>query len=111
MAQPKKEETITFKVDESLAEAMKGVPNRSEFIRTAILAALDNACPLCRGTGILTPDQRRHWEQFARDHSVEECADCHALYLACSAGPDPGATHGGRRKAKRPGPSKKGARQ
>ena len=85
MAQ-KKQEIITFKVDESLAEAMAGIPNRSEFIRTAILAAMDSVCPLCMGTGILTPDQRRHWESFAASHSVEKCADCEAVHLVCGEG-------------------------
>lgn len=79
-----KQEIITFKADRSLTEAMKGVPNRSEFIRNAILAALDSACPLCSGTGILTPTQKEHWESFARDHSVEECRRCHELHLVCS---------------------------
>src|SRR5690606_41925285 len=50
----------------------RSIPNRSEFIRTAILSALQGTCPLCRGTGILTPDQRLHWEEFARSHRSEE---------------------------------------
>jgi hypothetical protein len=80
----KKEEIITFKADAGLARALRGVPNRSEFIRTAILHALDSVCPLCGGTGILTPDQKRHWEEFSRDHRVEECSRCHAVHLVCS---------------------------
>ena len=83
MTQKKKHEIITFKVDESLAKAMAGIPNRSEFIRTAILAAMDSGCPLCMGTGILTPDQRRHWESFATSHSVTKCAECDAMHLVC----------------------------
>jgi hypothetical protein len=79
----KKQEIITFKADESLLEAMRGIPNRSEFIRTAVLAALDSVCPLCKGTGILTPDQRLHWLTFETDHSVEECGDCHEMHLVC----------------------------
>ncbi|MEJ2716867.1 MAG: ribbon-helix-helix domain-containing protein [Deltaproteobacteria bacterium] len=78
-----KQEIITFKVPESLKEAMKGIPNRSEFIRAAILAALDSVCPLCQGTGILLPNQKRHWERFARDHSVRECEECNAFHLVC----------------------------
>jgi len=85
MADPRKQEVITFKVDTSLSEAMRGIPNRSEFIRAAITAALDSACPLCKGTGILTSDQRKHWNAFASNHSVEECADCHAFHLVCEA--------------------------
>lgn len=84
------QEIITFKGDPSLVEAMKGVPNRSEFIRAAILAALDGACPLCKGTGILTPEQRRHWRAFAADHTVKECDQCHALHVVCGKGPPHG---------------------
>ena len=74
---------VTFKVDDALLAAMKGVPNRSEFIRAAVIAALDGACPVCKGTGILTPNQRRHWESFADDHSVVECEKCHELRVVC----------------------------
>lgn len=81
----RKEEIITFKADEELIEALEGVPNRSAFIRDAIFAALDNRCPLCRGTGILSPEQKKHWNEFARHHHVEECGDCHAFHIVCDA--------------------------
>jgi hypothetical protein len=81
----RKQEIVTFKVDEPLWEAMRGISNRSEFIRAAILSALDSVCPLCKGSGILTPDQRKHWDAFAKNHSLEECVDCHAVHLVCSA--------------------------
>ena len=82
-----KQEIISFKVDSSLLEAMKGIPNRSEFIRSAILLALENVCPLCRGTGILTPNQQEHWEKFSRNHSIRECEHCHEIHLICSNDP------------------------
>jgi len=78
---------VTFKADQSLLEALRGVENRSEFIRTALLAALDNICPLCKGRGILTPNQKNHWESFATDHGLEECDDCHEFYLVCRKPP------------------------
>jgi hypothetical protein len=78
---------ITFKADQALLEAMNGIQNRSQFIRTAILAALDNLCPLCRGTGVLTPEQKKHWETFARNHSVEKCENCEQVHLVCAAEP------------------------
>jgi hypothetical protein len=82
-----KQEIITFKADSSLLDAMKGIPNRSAFIRSAVLAALDSMCPLCRGTGVLTPDQRKHWEAFAVDHAVTECEECHELHVVCARRP------------------------
>lgn len=74
---PRKQDVITFKVDEPLRESMRGAPNRSEFIRGAILSALDSVCPLCKGSGILTPDQRKHWLTFTKYHAV---------HLVCEAG-------------------------
>lgn len=81
----RKEVTVTFKADEGLLEALEGVQNRSAFIRDAVLAALDNRCPLCRGTGILTPEQKVHWTEFSRRHHIEECGDCHAWHIVCEA--------------------------
>lgn len=78
-----KAEIVTFKVDASLIEAMKGIPNRSEFIRSALLTALENVCPVCKGTGILTPNQKEHWIAFTKGHSIEECEDCHEIHLVC----------------------------
>lgn len=79
----RKEEIITFKVDERLAEAMSGIDNRSAFIRNAILAALGNTCPVCRGSGILTVSQQSHWDEFTRHHRVAECSECHESHLVC----------------------------
>ena len=79
-----KDETLTFKVDASLLSALKGIPNRSSFIRNAILTALDSACPLCSGAGVLNPRRREHWDRFARTHPLQECPDCHEVHLACS---------------------------
>ena len=81
----KKQEIITFKVDEPLARAMQGIQNRSEFIRSAILLALDGICPLCKGAGILTHDQSNHWNAFAKSHFIEECDECHAIHLVCNS--------------------------
>ena len=94
-----KSDIITFKVDESLLEALRDVPNRSEFIRAAVTTALASTCPLCRGQGFLTPSQKRHWDSFAADHAVAKCDDCHELHLTCDHDA-PRRT----RKRKSPGP-------
>jgi hypothetical protein len=77
---------ITFKVPESLRDAMKGIPNRSEFIRAAVVAALDSICPLCKGTGVIMPSQRPHWDLFTNDHHFEECDTCNAVHVVCERG-------------------------
>ena len=80
----RKTDIVTFKVDEALLEAMQGLSNRSHFIRSAILAALDNVCPLCKGSGLLSPKQQEHWSTFSESHTVEECQDCNELHLVCN---------------------------
>jgi hypothetical protein len=86
----KKQEIISFKVDETILEALKGIQNRSEFIRSAVLSALSDVCPLCKGVGTLTPNQRAHWDSFAHHHTVTECDDCHEVHLVCD---QTGKTH------------------
>ncbi len=86
MSDHRKQEVITFKVDASLWSELQGVPNRSEFIRAAILSALKSTCPLCKGAGVLTSDQRKHWERFLQTHSIQKCDDCHAIHLVCDEG-------------------------
>jgi hypothetical protein len=90
-----KQETITFKVDAAFLEAMKGIENRSGFIRSAVLAALDSVCPLCRGTGVLNPRQKEHWKAFSKDHTLTECGDCHEMHIVCEKS---GERKGGKKK-------------
>ncbi|HUU26993.1 MAG TPA: ribbon-helix-helix domain-containing protein [archaeon] len=84
-----KQEIITFKVDEPLLRKLQDLPNRSEFIRRAVLEALENVCPLCQGTGSLSPKQKEHWSRFSSDHYLEKCELCHEVHLVCeNKGPD-----------------------
>ncbi|MBN2800387.1 MAG: CopG family transcriptional regulator [Deltaproteobacteria bacterium] len=75
---------VSFKVDPALAEALARMPNRSAFIRTAILAALDNTCPLCGGSGVLSVAQQTHWDQLQQGHHIETCETCHEPHLVCN---------------------------
>ena len=78
-----KQQIITFKAEEALVEAMQDIPNRSEFIRSAILAALEGACPLCHGTGVLNPNQQRHWQEFSQTHRIQPCDECDERRWVC----------------------------
>jgi hypothetical protein len=70
-------------VDEALSEAMSGISNRSDFIRSAILYALGNVCPLCSGSGTISVSQRNHWDGFTRHHHLTTCSDCNDAHLVC----------------------------
>ena len=90
----KKESVITFKADQKLSELLQDIPNRSDFIRKAVLEALDSTCPLCNGTGILTPSQRKHWDEFSEHHHIAKCSEgCGERILFCDY-QEPGV-HGG----------------
>jgi hypothetical protein len=79
-----KHEVVTFKADEALLDALRGVRNRSEFIRDAILVALENTCPLCQGSGILSPASKEHWDRFMQNHQIKECDECKERYIECN---------------------------
>lgn len=79
----RKTQTVSFKVDPALMRTLRGVENRSEFIRAAVLSALETACPLCSGTGTLTAHQREHWDEFAADHPMRPCSRCRQPVLEC----------------------------
>ncbi len=75
---------FTFKTDEQLARQLDRIANKSEFIRKAILTALEHDCPLCQGTGLLTPEQRKHWDHFLTQHTLEKCDECNAVHYVCN---------------------------
>jgi hypothetical protein len=79
----KKGDTVTFKVDPKLLEVLQAMPNRSEFIRNAILSALENTCPLCCGTGVLSPGQSKSWEKFTETHVLRKCDECNEVHMVC----------------------------
>ncbi len=78
-----KHEVISFKADRDLMRLLARVENRSAFIRAAVLAALDSACPLCGGSGILQPHQRQIWDAFSHSHPQAECGRCHEQVFTC----------------------------
>lgn len=84
----KKADTVTFKVDPNLLEILQAMPNRSEFIRSAILNALDHVCPLCGGEGVLSPSQKKCWEKFAEKHEIKKCAESDEIHFLCNVEAD-----------------------
>lgn len=93
-----KDQIVTFKADQALLDALDGVQNRSEFIRNAVHAALENTCPVCRGAGTLTTAQRAHWEAFAKTHPLIKCDDCHGYHFECGATPVTTVRKGARKR-------------
>ena len=83
MSGEKKSAVITFKAEEELLAALEKIPNKSHFIRSAVLNALAESCPLCGGRGFLTPHQRKHWAEFSRTHTLHRCGKCDGFSIEC----------------------------
>ena len=56
-----KTEVVAFKVEAELAQLLDKLPNKSAFIRKAIIAQLSMACPLCHGTGVVPRGVHDHY--------------------------------------------------
>ncbi len=79
----KKQAVITFKAEGEMLAALNKISNKSEFIRAAVLNALDETCPFCGGAGFLNEKQRKHWKTFAKFHTLKRCRKCDAADLEC----------------------------
>jgi hypothetical protein len=79
----KKQSIITFKVDDDFMSVIKDIPNRSEFIRSAIIEALGSVCPLCNGSGMLSKKKKKHWDDFAVHHYFQTCSNCDEQIIVC----------------------------
>lgn len=73
----RKSTLVAVKIDAELAAILDAMPNKSEFIRTALRARLDDLCPLCAGTG-LRPSQPLEHRSGRHLHALPRarCGDC-----------------------------------
>ncbi len=78
--------TVTFKVDEELANLLKSLPNRSEFIREAIMSKMAVPCPACGGSGKLSKTQAMDIKALLDSHYVGRCLNCGSMvtYSTCT---------------------------
>src|SRR5215213_3813793 len=84
MAKEKKEKAeksqiVAFKVDADLADFLDKPPNKSEFIRRAILAQFSMTCPLCTGSGVVPAGIHNHFEHVIEHHSARPCEKCKSM--------------------------------
>ena len=71
-----KTEIVAFKVEEELAEFLDKLPNKSEFIRRAILAQFGMTCPLCTGSGVVPRGVHDHYKPVITSHDHRPCDKC-----------------------------------
>jgi hypothetical protein len=85
-----KQTVVSFRVDRHLAEILDRLPDKSTFIREAILRRFHVACPFCGGRGVL-PKALADWLR-ARTPKFEaiECTCCRYAYPAELVGENAG---------------------
>ncbi|QEL19025.1 hypothetical protein [Limnoglobus roseus] len=71
-----KSQIVAFKVEEELAEFLDNLPNKSDFIRKAILAQFGMTCPLCVGTGVVARGVHDHFKPVIEHQNQKPCEKC-----------------------------------
>lgn len=71
-----KSQIVAFKVEEELAEFLDNLPNKSDFIRKAILAQFGMTCPLCVGTGVVARGVHDHFKPIIERQNEKPCEKC-----------------------------------
>ena len=73
---PTKSKIVAFKVEEELAEFLNNLPNKSDFIRKAILAQFGMTSPLCDGSGVVPRGIHDHYKPVIAAHNKRPCEKC-----------------------------------
>ena len=71
-----KSKIVAFKVEEELAEFLNNLPNKSDFIRKAILSQFGMTCPLCTGSGVVPRGIHDHYRPVIAEHNKHPCEKC-----------------------------------
>jgi len=74
-----KSKIVAFKVEESLADFLDNLPNKSDFIRKAILAQFGMTCPLCVGSGVVPRGLHDHFKPVIETHNTRSCDKCKSV--------------------------------
>ncbi len=75
-AKSQKSNIVAFKVEDELAVFLNNLPNKSEFIRKAILAQFGMTCPLCTGSGVVPRGVHEHYGPVIKAQNKRPCEKC-----------------------------------
>src|SRR5437763_5841872 len=71
-----KSQIVAFKVEDELADFLNKLPNKSAFIRKAIVAQLGMTCPLCSGAGVVPKGIHEHYAPLLAKNASRKCDGC-----------------------------------
>lgn len=71
-----KQRIVTFKVEAEVAAFLDELPNKSDFIRKALLSALLEPCPVCHGKGSVPRSLRRDLDRVFQRQQFVPCSFC-----------------------------------
>lgn len=71
-----KSKIVAFKVEEELADFLDNLPNKSDFIRKAVLAQFGMTCPLCTGSGVVPRGIHDHYKPIIAAQNTRPCEKC-----------------------------------
>src|SRR3954451_5867357 len=71
-----KSKIVAFKVEEDLADFLDNLPNKSDFIRKAVLAQFGMTCPLCAGSGVVPRGIHDHYKPVIVERNQRPCEKC-----------------------------------
>jgi hypothetical protein len=74
-----KSKIVAFKVEEELADFLDNLPNKSDFIRKAVLAQFGMTCPLCTGSGVVPRGVHDHFKPAITDNAERACDKCKSM--------------------------------
>lgn len=104
-AKTQKSQIVAFKVEEDLADFLDKLPNKSEFIRKAILAQFGMTCPLCTGSGVVP----RHPRTLSTSDRRAQPAAVREVQERCDRADVRGGGAGGRSSPLRTVPARRAA--
>jgi hypothetical protein len=84
LTSPSLEESVavSFFVEKAIAEQLARFPNKSAFIRRAIMSTWSTICPLCHCTGIVPRGLAVHYADLIANATIYcDYPDCHALMV------------------------------
>lgn len=71
-----KQVVVSFRVDSHLAEMLSRLPDKSAFIREAVLKRFYDVCPLCQGHGVLPSIVAGWWATRVAETNPRKCRCC-----------------------------------